>query len=439
MKLPRIPLPKLSSLPLPFLKGRKRAEDDDATGLGELGDDLDGDGLGDSDAADSGPGGGLDGGLDGGPDGDEAPEKKERGARLKKIGGLVLVGFLGLTIIGGTGGLFGWIFINAEETTEKRNLMRPQLTVSILAEGEAPNTNSSSTANVPEDASEKADEGPTPVETAMPTDGVSLNPVDPTLHEERDDLILPIIAVDGREPWSTYARPFDPSDPRPRLALLVVNLGLDTEMTRVAIESLPPAVTLSFSPYAPNLPAQLEKARMAGHEVMIDLPLEPLDFPRDDPGPRTLLTSLPTVENLNRLEWVLGQAPGYVGVATWMGSQFTTVEDAMMPILESIKERGLLFLDARDSSRSLASELASSIQLPRVYNNSFIDAVPSRASIDRSMQGLELTSKQQDYAIGIARPLPLTLSRLEAWVPALEARGIAVAPVSSLADRQRLR
>lgn len=435
MKLPRIPFPKLSSLPLPFLKGRKRAEDDDATGLGDLDDDIEG--AEGADALD----GGLDGsGLDDGElDGDETPEKKARGTRLKKIAGLMLVVFLGLLIVGGTGGLFGWIFINAEETTEKRNLMRPQLTVAILAEGEAHNSNSSNTANVPEDANENKDEGPTPVDTAMPTDGVALNPVDPALHEERDDLVLPIIAVDGREPWSTYARPFDPSDPRPRLALLVVNLGLDTELTRIAIESLPPSVTLSFSPYAPDLPAQLEKARMAGHEVMVDLPMEPLDFPRDDPGPRTLLTSLPTVENLNRLEWVLGQAPGYVGVATWMGSQFTTVEDAMMPILESIKERGLLFLDGRDSSRSLASELASSIQLPRVYNNSFIDAVPSRASIDRSMQGLELTSKQQDYAIGIARPLPLTLSRLEAWVPALEARGIAVAPVSALADRQRLR
>ena len=138
--------------------------------------------------------------------------------------------------------------------------------------------------------------------------------------------------------------------------------------------------------------------------MLVDLPMEPLDFPRDDPGPQTLLTSLATVENLNRLDWVLGQAQGYVGVASWMGSQFTTVEDAMMPVLETLKERGVMFLDARDSSRSLAAELASSIQLPRSFNNRFIDSSPSQEAIDRAMQDLEQTARQQDYAIGIACP-----------------------------------
>jgi hypothetical protein len=167
--------------------------------------------------------------------------------------------------------------------------------------------------------------------------------------------------------------------------------------------------------------------------------LEPLDFPRDDPGPSTLLTSLSTADNLNRLEWVLGRAPGFVGVATWMGSQFTTVEDAMMPVLEGLKERGLMIVDSRGSSRSIATELASSIQLPRAFNNRFLDAMPAIAAIDRALADLQTVAQDQRVAIGVARPLPVTIDRIQRWAGTLEARGIVLAPVSAIADRQRLR
>ena len=136
---------------------------------------------------------------------------------------------------------------------------------------------------------------------------------------------------------------------------------------------------------------------------------------------------------------MLGRAPGYVGVVTWMGSQFTTVEDALMPVLDELRQRGLLFVDSRGSSRSIATELASSIQLPRAFNNVFVDASPSAGTVDRALAGLEAMARQQRFAVGIARPLPVTLDRLGRWAGTLEGKGIALAPVSAIADRQRLR
>ena len=443
MKLPKIP-----KLRLPFLKGRKGEE----ANPGGEGDDAREEPVEDG-AHDGIEADGIEARAPGqNPEAADAPSRPKLGrwARIKRVLGLLGISLLALLVIGGTGGLFGWLYMNADHTTARRDLLRPQLTVDILAADETPRPNSSASASVPSDGhvaggqtAETGAEGtqaPTAVERqdAM-SGGVQLNPIDPQLHEERDELILPIVSLDGRKVWTDYARPFDQDDRRPRLAIVFINLGLDDSVTDMVIEMLPGQVTLSYSPYAPDLAAKLDRARAAGHEVMIDLPMEPLAFPRDDPGPHTLLTSLSTVENLNRLEWVLGQAPGYVGVTTWMGSQFTTVEDALMPVLESLKERGVLFLDSRDSSRSLASELASSIQVPRAFNNRFIDTPPSRGAIDRSMQDLELSAKQNDFAIGLARPLPITISRLAAWVPALEARGIAVAPVSAIVDRQSIR
>jgi polysaccharide deacetylase 2 family uncharacterized protein YibQ len=339
-------------------------------------------------------------------------------------------------------------------------LMRPQLTVPILADGQAPEPNSSAQAapmagpaaegGMASGAAEgrpgaaggdsaaaqpaaKADRDP------APNDGVRLTDVDPALLQIKDKAKLPIIGPDGRQPWSTYGRPFNLDDSRPRIAVVVVGLGRGRQATDRAITGLPGAVSLSFSPYTRDIEAQMTRARRAGHETLVDLPMEPMDFPRDDPGPSTLLTSLSLVDNLNRLEWVLGRAPGYVGVTTWMGSQFTTVEDALMPVLEGLKQRGLMLVDSRATSRSIATELASSIQLPRAFNNVFVDSTPSVDAIDRALAGLEAIARQQRYAVGIARPLPVTLDRMSRWAATLEGKGIALAPVSAVADRQRLR
>ena len=384
------------------------------------------------------------------------------GSRLKRIAMAVATGALAVLVIGGTGALIGWILVNAETTEARRALQRPQLTVPILADGEAPTPNSSAGAmpakpaggghgaSDPHRTTDQPGAGGTDTasgtpgtmpaaEDPPPADGVRLAAVDPTLLETKNDTKLPMIGPDGRQPWSTYGRPFNLDDTRPRVAVLVVGLGLGKDLTDHAINSLPGTISLSFSPYARNLESLMAKARRAGHETLIDLPMEPLDFPRDDPGPSTLLTSLSLVDNLNRLEWVLGRAPGYVGVVTWMGSQFSTVEDALMPVLQGLKERGLMFVDSRATSRSIATELASSIQLPRAFNNAFIDSTPSIDGVDRALAGLEAIARQQRYAVGIARPLPVTLDRLMRWAGTLEAKGLALAPVSAIADRQRLR
>src|SRR3546814_19771873 len=95
-----------------------------------------------------------------------------------------------------------------------------------------------------------------------------------------------------------------------------------------------------------------------------------------------------------------------------MGSQFTTVEDALMPILDGLKDRGLMLVDSRASSRSIATELASSIPLPRAFNNAFVDDRPSSDSTDRTLATLEATPRTHPHAVGLAPPLPATLHRL---------------------------
>ena len=269
------------------------------------------------------------------------------------------------------------------------------------------------------------------------TVGGGLRPApDPALVEQTRLGPLPRVSPDGRKAWQAYARPFDSGDRRPRVAIIVSGLGLSGAATEAAIQRLPGAVTLAFAPYAKGLPQWIALARAAGHEVLLDLPMEPANFPANDPGPHTLLTSLTAQQNKVRLHWLLGRVTGYVGVVNRMGARFTTSETHVRPVLKELGQRGLLFVDSRSSLHSVAARMASEVGLPRAINNRFIDAEASRAAIDTRLKEIERIAKTAGHAVGIGSPFPVTIDRLQRWVQTLEGKGLALAPVSALVDTQ---
>ncbi|MDP7343880.1 MAG: divergent polysaccharide deacetylase family protein [Alphaproteobacteria bacterium] len=246
---------------------------------------------------------------------------------------------------------------------------------------------------------------------------------------------LPIIGPEGREPWRVYAGKASATSNLPRMAVIISGLGLSTDATLSAIK-LGKEVTLSFTAYGADLEASVAAARAAGHEVLLDLPMEPISYPADDPGPHTLLTSLNPSDNLARLEWLLGRFKGYVGVINHMGSRFTAAREPLRPILHAIKERGLMFIDSRSTNRSVAAGMAKQIQLPRAINDGFLDHEPTRGAIDQSFAAAESDARERGATVVVARPFPVSLERIAAWLPMLKSRGIEVVPVSALADKQ---
>ena len=247
----------------------------------------------------------------------------------------------------------------------------------------------------------------------------------------------PSAAPSGAVPaWQKFATPFNADDPRPRVAVVILDLGLSSAATEAAVQSLPAGVTLSFSPYAENLDNWINLARASGHETLLGLPMEPANFPTRDPGPRTLLTSLSPRENLDRLDWVLGRVTGYVGVTNNMGSRFTASEQALRPVLTTLRDRGLMFVDARTTPRSVAASLATNVGLPRAINVRLIDQQASRAAIDAILADVEKVAKETGNAVAMGQPYPVTFERLAAWLPTLEGKGIALAPITALVNRQ---
>ena len=270
-----------------------------------------------------------------------------------------------------------------------------------------------------------------------PGGGVLPPAPDPGLIEQASVGPLPRIGDDGRLPWRVYARPFDNRDTRPRVAIILSGLGLSGAATQAAIQGLPGGVTLAFQPFADNLQQWIRLARAAGHEVLLNLPMEPVDFPASDPGPRALFVAYAPEENIERLEWALSRVSGYVGLLNHMGSKFTTSREAMLPIMTTLETRGLAFVDARVSARSVATRLATEQNVPRAINDRFLDAREvSRATVDARLSELESIAGEVGASVGIGQAFPVTIERIREWAATLNGKGIVLAPVSAVLDRQ---
>jgi len=261
----------------------------------------------------------------------------------------------------------------------------------------------------------------------------------PELIELTDLGPLPIVSPDGRVAWQEYARPFDDADPRPRIAIVIRDLGMSNSATETAIQQLPGQITLAFSPYARNLEHWTALSRAAGHEVMLTLPMEPLNYPINDPGPYALIIGLDSAQNVERLDWLLSRVTGYVGVTNTMGARFTANEEALMPIMAAFKKRGLLFLDSRSTKRSVAIKVADEVGLPRAINDRVIDSVASRSAIDKKLMEAENLARETGFAVVTGSPYPVTFERIAEWLPRLDREGFVVAPVSALVNKQAIK
>jgi len=264
----------------------------------------------------------------------------------------------------------------------------------------------------------------------------------PELVEESQYGPLPKVATDGRRPIDVYARPSKYAEKaapgeKPRIAVLINGMGLSDGVTAEAIKGLPAPISVAYGAYGRNLQDWVERARGAGHEVLLQVPLEPLDYPTNDPGPHTLLTSLPPEENMKRLQWLMSRFTGYVGVTNQMGAKFETTQASLVPVLEEIKARGLLFVDDGSVKDSAGSQVAGTIGLNYAAADVQIDAVPSPDDINKALARLEAVAKEKGSAIGVASAKPGTIKQISQWAGQLQGKGIILIPVSAAIRSQR--
>jgi hypothetical protein len=238
---------------------------------------------------------------------------------------------------------------------------------------------------------------------------------------------LPVIATDGRVPAQAYARPFQ-SNGKPRVSLIVGGLGLNAVTTRAAIERLPAEVTLSFVPYTEGLQGWIDLARAQGHEVMIEIPMEPTGYPNNDPGPYTLLANATPDDVEARMSWLLGRATGYFGVTNYLGDRFVTSDAGMAAFLAVLRQRGVAFLDDGSVRRRPGAWARASADV-------VVDETQTPAAIIARLNALEATAKSRGAALGTGFAYPVTIEAAARWTAGLDARGLQLAPASAMTQR----
>jgi uncharacterized protein len=245
--------------------------------------------------------------------------------------------------------------------------------------------------------------------------------------------VLPHEDGDRRTPTWLRNTAASTIDARPAIAVVIDDLGFNRRAAAV-LNRLPGPLTLSFLPYATKLDEQARAARAAGHELLVHVPMEPRG--QASPGPNALTSQLGPAELVSRLRTQLRSFRGFVGINNHMGSLLTTDAERMAIVMAELRRLGLLFLDSRTTPQSVAAREAERIGVPHALRDVFIDHHLERASVLRELERAERIAHHQGHAVVIGHPHDVTIEALETWLPTLEARDIALAPISAIVARR---
>jgi polysaccharide deacetylase 2 family uncharacterized protein YibQ len=271
---------------------------------------------------------------------------------------------------------------------------------------------------------------------AVPLYAGSALVADPALIETTDNGPLPRIAADGTMPMHAYAGAAGDGT-KPRIAIIISGLGISAEATATALAELPPQVTLAFAPYAADVQNWVIKARFQGHEVLLEVPMEPFDFPDSDPGPHTLRAGVGEDSNTQRLVWALTRFTGYSGVTNLLGGRLLSDSDSLKPILAYLARRGLLFFDNGIATHSTASDVAARTGIAFAQSTLTIDSIQTAMEVDHQLSELENQARAHGSASGSGYIYPVTLERVAQWACGLGGRGFVLVPASAIVSTNK--
>jgi uncharacterized protein len=246
---------------------------------------------------------------------------------------------------------------------------------------------------------------------------------------------LPRIGSGNKKPSDVYARNTPMGvihSNRPKIAILLGGMGLNPKLTQRAIRELPGDVTFAFAPYGDDLQTQVNKARADGHEVLLQLPMEPVGYPANNPGPKTLLADAEKAANLESLHWHMSRFAGYTGITNYMGGRLLSTPSALKPVMAEISKRGLVYLEDASTALTVSEAIAKETRLSERRAQVVIDADPTPQSIAAALELLEGEARANGFAIGTGSGLEVTVDSVKAWAEQLQKKGILLVPVSAM-------
>ena len=239
-----------------------------------------------------------------------------------------------------------------------------------------------------------------------------------------------IRAIDAE--WEKRSVPVALQQGRGYVAIVIDDMGLDRPRAMRAI-GLPTPLTLSFLPYGRDAPALAVLARQRGHEILLHMPMQPMGG--ESPGPHALTVDLAAVEIRGRVGAALDRFGDAVGLNNHMGSRFTVDRRLMVPLMDELRARGLVFVDSRTAAESQGSEAAGHGGVPMAMRDVFLDNEATAEAINRQLREVERIARRRGHAVAIGHPHDATFAALAAWLPGLQEKGLQAVPVTTIIRR----
>lgn len=256
---------------------------------------------------------------------------------------------------------------------------------------------------------------------------------DPAIVEDSAFGELPVRGANGERAFDIYARPWSGAR-GVRVAIVVGGLGISQTGTQRAIEILPEETTLAFAANGNSLKRWMQEARRNGHEILLQVPFEPFDYPAVNPGRGTLTVDAGPEANLKSLHEAMGQITNYTGITNFMGGKFLSSGDALEPVMRDLSKRGIMFLDDGTSARSMTDRYAKALAIPFAASDIVLDAKQERGHVLEKLDDLERIARRNGQAVGVASAFDVSIDAIAAWANEAKARGIEIVGISALAD-----
>lgn len=221
------------------------------------------------------------------------------------------------------------------------------------------------------------------------------------------------------------------------IALIIDDFGNHTDGTKEMI-SMGIPITAAVMPSLNFTEKDAKEAHDAGVEVIMHVPMEPINGKPEWLGPNGIICSLSDEEIKSRIAEGLDQIKWAVGMNNHMGSKATQDKRVMKNIMEVAKERNLFFIDSLTSENSVVSSISDELGVTSFSRDIFLDNVKNKESIEKQMEKLGDIALKRGYAIGIghvgAAGGSVTAAAIKTMYPILEEKGIKFIYVSQLKE-----
>ena len=223
----------------------------------------------------------------------------------------------------------------------------------------------------------------------------------------------------------------DPPKLKGRIGIIIDDFGYRNDEISDGFLDLNASLTYAIIPGHEHSRSFSEKAKNAGYEVIIHMPMENTGKTYGEEE-FVLTTDMDNETIKRRINHALAQIPAAIGMNNHQGSKASANQYVMSTIAKILKKENKFFIDSRTTVETIAESTMEIFGVPTASRNIFLDNDDDEEKITGQLMKLVRKSEKDGFSIGIGHVKPKTLSVLQKQIPILQKKGYKFEFVSKM-------